>query len=96
MTVTKPPLVTLWRKEAVAPNSPRRCTVPPLTVYTATSSDHPQLGRSEPAQSGNATGVTVHRTRGGGATQAPNPFPKLQTLSHFVPWQLRAPFHKRY
>jgi hypothetical protein len=69
----------------------RRCTATPEAVYTGVSGDHPEpaaLGPSLPSLGG-------HRPRGGGITQAPNPFPKLQTFSCFVPRQLRATLRKR-
>ena len=56
MAVTSPVCAHLWRKTA---------------VYTGMSGDHPEPAALGHVLVGTALGVAVHRTGGGGATQAP-------------------------
>ena len=53
----------------------------PEVVYTDVFGDHPEAALLGQVQLGTATGVAVHRTRAGGATQTP---PLARQLTNFV------------
>jgi hypothetical protein len=50
----------------------------PMAVNTTMSGDHPSAALLYHVQVGTTTGVMVHQTRGGGATQAPSPSPSYK------------------